>query len=61
MLHDKNYVKKRPKEALNKISYQLYKKHIAGLTDRAKQLFIALEQEVERIVRKFGLKDGRPS
>lgn len=43
------------------MSYQLYKKRIAGLTDRAKQLFIALEQEVERIVRKFGLKDGRPS
>lgn len=61
MLHDKNYVKKRPHEALNKISYQLYKKHIAGLTDRAKQLFIALEEEVERIVRKFGLKDSRPS
>lgn len=61
MLHDKNYVKKRPQEALNKMSYQLYKKHISGLTDRAKQLFIALEQEVERVVRKFGLKDSKPS
>lgn len=61
MLHDKNYVKKRPQEALNKMSYQLYKKHIVGLTDRAKQLFIALEQEVERVVRKFGLKDSKPS
>lgn len=49
-----------PKTALNKISYQLYKKHAAKLRVWARQLFIALEIEVNSIVRRFGIRDSKP-
>lgn len=48
------------KTALNKISYQLYKKHAAKLRIWSRQLFIALEIEIDRIVRRFGIRDNSP-
>lgn len=50
-----------PKTALNKISYQLYKKHAAKLRIWSRQLFIALEIEVDNIVRRFGIRDNSPN
>ena len=50
-----------PKMALNKISYQLYKKHAAKLRIWSRQLFIALEIEVDNIVRRFGIRDNSPN
>lgn len=50
-----------PKTALNKISYQLYKKHAAKLRIWSRQLFIALENEVDGIVRRFGIRDNSPN
>ena len=49
-----------PKTALNKISYQLYKKHATKLRIWSRQLFIALEIEVNDIVRRFGIRDNSP-
>lgn len=50
-----------PKTALKKISYQLYKKHAAKLRIWSRQLFIALEIEIDNIVRRFGIRDNSPN
>lgn len=56
--------KERPilhaREVLNKYSFQLYKKHVVKLKMWAKQLFIAVETEAERLVKRYGLKDSKP-
>lgn len=51
----------RAREALNKYSYQLYKKYATKLQSWTKQLFIAVEMEIERLIRRYGIKDSRPN
>lgn len=50
----------KPYECLNKYSNQLYKKHITKRKAWAKQLFIALELEVDRLIKLYGIKDSKP-
>lgn len=48
------------REVLNKQSYQLYKKYAVKLKPWSKQLFIAVESEVVRLVKQYGIKDSKP-
>lgn len=50
----------RAREVLNKQSQQFYKKHAIKLKPWAKQLFIAAEMEVERLVKRYGIRDSKP-
>lgn len=50
----------RARELLSKQSQQLYKKHAIRLKPLAKQLFISLELEVERLVKRYGIRDSKP-
>ena len=47
-------------ECLSKHSFQLYKKYVIKLKARSRQLFIALEMEVERLVKRYGIRDSKP-
>lgn len=49
------------KEALNKCSFQLYKKYAVKLNVRSKQLFIAVELELDRLLKQYGIRDSRPN
>ncbi len=49
----------KPYEKLSKFSFQLYKKHAIKLKPWAKQLYIALELEAERLIKRYGIKDCR--
>lgn len=49
------------REVLSKYSYQLYKKYASKLQTWTKQLFIAVEMEAERLIRRYGIKDSRPN
>ena len=51
----------KPYEKLSKFSFQLYKKHAIKLKPWAKQLLIALELEIERLVKKYGIQDSKPN
>ena len=51
----------RAAEALNKYSFQLYKKYVLKLNTRSKQLFIAIELELDRLVKQYGLRHSRPN
>lgn len=51
----------KPYECLSKYSYQLYKKHAAKLKNWTKQLFIAVELETERLIKRYGIKDSKPN
>ena len=50
----------RAREVLNKQSQQLYKKYAIKLKPWAKQLFVATEIEVERLVKRYGIRDSKP-
>ena len=50
----------RAHEVLNKQSQQLYKKYAIKLKPWAKQLFIAAEMEVEKLVKRYGIRDSKP-
>lgn len=50
----------RAREVLSKQSQQLYKKYAIKLKSWAKQLFIAAEMEVERLVKRYGIRDSKP-
>lgn len=50
----------RAREVLSKQSQQLYKKYAIKLKSWAKQLFIAAEMEVERLVKRYGIHDSKP-
>ena len=45
---------------LNKQIQQLYKKYAIKLKLWAKQLFIAVEIAVERLVKRYGIRDSKP-
>lgn len=51
----------QPSEVLSKYSFQLYKKHILKSKLWSRQLFIALEMEIGRLIKRYGLKDSRPN
>ena len=51
----------QPSEALSKYSFQLYKKYVSKSKLWARQLFIALETELDRLVKRYGIKDSRPN
>lgn len=50
----------RAREVLSKQSQQLYKKYAIKLKPWAKQLFIAAEIEVDRLVKRYGIRDSKP-
>ena len=50
----------RAREVLSKQSQQLYKKYAIKLKPWAKQLFIAAEIEMERLVKQYGIRDSKP-
>ena len=49
------------RERLSMPSFQLYKKHAVKLKTWAKQLFIAVGIEAERLVQQYGIKDSKPN
>ncbi len=49
------------RECLSKQSFQLYKKYAVKLKTWTKQLFIAIEMEVECLVKQYGIKDSKPN
>ncbi len=55
---DKPEVKAR--EILSKYSYQLYKKNMVTKQPWSKQLFIAVELELQRLLHRYGIKDSKP-
>lgn len=58
-LKDKPMFKAR--EILNKHSYQLYNKYMATKHLWSKQLFIAVESELQRLLKRYGIKDSKPN
>lgn len=58
-LKDKPMFKAR--EVLGKYSYQLYKKYMASKHLWSKQLFIAVESELQRLLKRYGIKDSKPN
>ena len=58
---EKDRAPRNAREVLSKYSYQLYRKHAAKLKPWAKQLFIALESELDRLMKQYGVKDSRPN
>lgn len=58
-LKDKPMFKTR--EVLGKYSYQLYKKYMASKHLWSKQLFIAVELELQRLLKRYGIKDSKPN
>ena len=58
---EKDRAPRNAQEVLSKYSYQLYRKHAAKLKPWAKQLFIALESELDRLMKRYGVKDSRPN
>lgn len=59
VLKDKPMFKAR--EVLGKYSYQIYKKYIANKHLWSKQLFIAVESELQRLLKRYGIKDSKPN
>lgn len=59
VLKDKPMFKAR--EVLGKYSYQIYKKYIANKHLWSKQLFIAVESELQRLLKSYGIKDSKPN
>ena len=51
----------KAREVLGKYSYQLYKKYIATKHLWFKQLFIAVELELQRLLKRYGIKDSKPN
>lgn len=48
------------REALSKTSYQLYKKYAVKLKTWSKQLYIAIEMEMQNLIKRYGIKDSKP-
>lgn len=55
----KEQPKQIAREVLNKYSYQLYKKYAVKLKTWAKQLFITVETECVRLIKRYGIKDSK--
>lgn len=51
----------KAREVLGKYSYQIYKKNIANKHLWSKQLFIAVESELQRLLKSYGIKDSKPN
>ncbi len=50
----------KAREVLSKYSYQLFKKYMATKHAWSKQLFIAVESELQRLLKRYGIKDSKP-
>ncbi len=50
----------KAREVLGEYSYQLYKKYMATKKSWSKQLFIAVESELQRLLKRYGIKDSKP-
>lgn len=50
----------RAREVLSKYSYQLFKKYAVTFKSWTQQLFITVELEVERLVKRYGIRDSKP-
>ncbi len=48
------------REVLSKPSYQLYKKYAVKLKTWSKQLYIAVELEMQNLIKRYGIKDSKP-
>lgn len=51
----------KTREVLGKYSYQLYKKYMASKHLWSKQLFIAVELELQCLLKRYGIKDSKPN
>lgn len=51
----------KAREVLGKYSYQLYKKYMATKHLWSIQLFIAVESELQRLLKRYGIKDSKPN
>lgn len=51
----------KAREVLGKYSYQLYKKYMTSKHLWSKQLFIAVELELQRLLKCYGIKDSKPN
>ena len=49
------------RDEMSKYGAQLYKKYAVKMKSWAKQLFIVLEIELDRLVKRYGIKDSRPN
>ncbi|MCM1295992.1 MAG: hypothetical protein NC311_10665 [Muribaculaceae bacterium] len=45
---------------MSKPSYQVYKKYAVKLKLWAKQLYIAVELEMQKLIKRYGIKDSKP-
>ncbi len=50
----------KARDVLSKYSYQLYKKYMTTKQCWSKQLFIAVESELQRLLKRYGIKDSKP-
>ena len=51
----------KAKEVLGKYSYQLFNKFMRKKKTWSKQLFIAVELELQRLIKRYGIKDSKPN
>lgn len=51
----------KAREVLGKYSYQLYKKYMTSKHLWSKQLLIAVELELQRLLKRYGIKDSKPN
>lgn len=58
-LNDKPEIKAR--EVLDKYSYQFFNKYIIKKNAWTQQLFIAVELELQRLLKRYGIKDSKPN
>ena len=58
---DKECPKVSAREALNKYSFQLYMKYAVKLKTRSQQLFIAVELELDRLTKQYGIRNSKPN
>ncbi|MDE6059483.1 MAG: sigma-70 region 4 domain-containing protein [Clostridia bacterium] len=56
---DKSEFKAR--DVLGRYSYQLFHKYMIKKNTWAKQLFIAVELELQRLLKQYGIKDSKPN
>ena len=51
----------KAREVLGKYSYQLFNKFMRKKKTWSKQLFIAVELELQRLIKRYGIKDSKPN
>ncbi len=51
----------KAREVLGKYSYQLFNKYMIKKKSWSQQLFIAVESELQRLLKHYGIKDSKPN